>query len=410
MAKGAVLPMKSADKEKLLRVVLPLFRSVGLYLFSAFFATCSRVIAIYFNYDSRGQYNFISNRAVCIVSLVISLVFYFSVIRTATLLHNPTRKKFFAVWKGSDQLGFGQKCNFLLRLPETLADLGVTLFFLLLFPTAFGHSSLVFLLGDHGNKGMVLLIMFPTLTLLNLLGKLSALTAWSDDWFRHRRISEPDDVSPLRAFGKLALLCPVFLLGCAVLPPVTAALNALRKILFLVEPLTLVLVFLGLLLLVLTVRFWIAARKRHRFLRNLRALCQQIGYEVCNVRNCYRSILFPFATANFSLIKGNIRYDCRFFSSPNRHSPMLFREEGTVTCTHTLRLFSLVLFSFNLTYDYRFPADGKRILVILPVTYEVFVSGYGTTLLAESGARVADCKIFGGRDFLNALDRDVLGR
>ena len=92
------------------------------------------------------------------------------------------------------------------------------------------------------------------------------------------------------------------------------------------------------------------------------------------------------------------------------HSPLLFREEGTVTCTHVLRLFSLNLFHYDFTYDYQFEGEGTKILILLPAPIEVFVSGYNVTQLASSGSRIADCTIYGGTDFLNALERNVLGR
>lgn len=400
--------MKKDQIEKKLRILFRWIRSAGLYLFAMLFSVCSRVIIVLFNYDNRGQFHYISTPAVHAASLALSLVFYFSLIRTATLHHNPTKNRYFAAWDRSAPSGLREKLRFLIRSPEMLPDLAMTLFFLVVFPLSFGHQSLAFLLGTHGNKGMVLLIMLPTLTLFLFAGKISALTVWSDDWLRHRRVTPPEDISPLRTLGKLFVLWLIFSAGCAVMPMVLVTLNAFRKMFLLVDPKIFIPIILGLLIFRFLLRFLVIARKRRKFLRDLRMLCGQTGFEVSDVKKWRQAIFFPTAESNFSLRKGNARYDCRFFSCPNRFSPLTFHEDGTVTCTHTLRLFGLVLFSYNFTYEFQFPADGKRLLVVLPAPRKTFIDGYGVTLLAESGARISDCRIFGGKDFLNAVERNVL--
>ena len=138
--------------------------------------------------------------------------------------------------------------------------------------------------------------------------------------------------------------------------------------------------------------------------------CKENGYEMSGAQKWIRTLFFTDASANFTLQKGKTLYECRLISSLGRHSPLLFREEGTVTCTHVLRLFSLNLFHFDFTYDYRFEGTGTKLLILLPAPIEVFVSGYGVTQLAFPGSRISDYTIYGATDFLHALERNVIGR
>ena len=257
---------------------------------------------------------------------------------------------------------------------------------------------------------MLLLILIPALALLCFAARLSALSAWSAQWSRKNR--KPDfQKNPVWKLPIVVLLiCACFIVVCVLSPIGFRSLYALFQILRLANPWVFFPVVIGAILFWYFVRFEIAICKRRRLLRRLRKFCQENAYELLNVKQCIRTLFFPCVGANFTLKKDGVQYDCRLISSMGRHSPLLFREEGTVTCTHVLRLFSLNLFHYDFTYDYQFEGTGMKILILLPSPIEVFVSGYGVTQLAFSGSRIADCIIYGGTDFLNALERNVVGR
>ena len=167
---------------------------------------------------------------------------------------------------------------------------------------------------------------------------------------------------------------------------------------------------IGAILLWYLIRLLDGVRKRRRFLRRLRKFCKENGYELTRVKRCFITLLFPLSGVNVSLKKGEKQYDCRLISSLRKHSPLHFQEEGSVTCTHVYKFFSLHLFHFDITYSYQFEAAGTKILVLVPVPYEVFVSGYGEIELGYAGSRVSDCIIYGATDFIHALERGVVGK
>ncbi len=396
--------------ERLLRLGRFALRSMVVYLFFAMSSVSSWLIADHNNYNARGQFTYLPISALCAACLTLSLLFYYSLVRAESVHNDGLRDRFLAVWDRNDPPRFGKRLKTVLGSPELHSDWIVHSFLLLVFPSAFGHRPLLLLLGDYAGKGAVLLIMIPALALLCFAAKLSACSAWSVEWSRKANKPRPQKTPLRRPLLRAILLWGIFLLTAALSPLGLRSVYSLYQILRLANPWILIPVIVGGLFFCYLIRLFIAVGKRLRLLRRLRAFCKKNGYELLNVKNSIRTLVFPHGGANFALQKEDVRYDCRLISSLRRHSPLLFREEGTVTCTHVFRFFTLNLFHYDVTYDFQFESDGKKILVLLPAPIEVFVSGFGVTQLAESGSRIADCTLYGAADFLHALERNVVGR
>lgn len=401
--------MDQKQKRLILRLGFMLLRSFLLYLIFALFSVVAGFTIRLYNYDSLGHYTYLPDEAVCGLIVFFSLLFYYSLVRVSTVYSNGLREQFLAIWNRNNPPGFLRRVKFTFLSLEFCFDICTHSLLLLILPYEFGFEALAALLGDSGNKGPFFLILIPTLAFLCFTARLSALSAWSAQWSRKNR--KPD----FRKFPfwklpvAILFIWACFIAVCVLSPIGVRSFYALFQILQLANPWVLFPVLIGAILLWYFVRFGIAICKRRRLLRRLRKFCKENGYELLNVKKCFRTLFFPCVGANFTLKKDGVQYDCRLISSMGHHSPLLFREEGTVTCTHVLRLFSLNLFHYDFTYDYQFEGEGTKILILLPAPIEVFVSGYNVTQLASSGSRIADCTIYGGTDFLNALERNVVG-
>ena len=400
--------MDQQKKSRLLRIAFLILRSFVVYLIFALFSLCSDFIIRLYNYDERGHYFHLPDFAVYVTGFVFSILFYYAFVRINAANSNTFRARFLAAWDRNDTPGLLRRLKFAFCSPELYSDLAVHALLVLIFPSEFGFQNLVALLGDYGEKGFVILILIPALALLCILAYTSALSSWTVQW--SRKIKKPDlkDIPFWKLPVSILLIGLFFLTICAFAPLVIRSLYTVFQILQLVNPLVSIPIIVGFIPLWCLIRLLIAFFKRIRFLRLLRKICKANGYELIQVKKCFRTLIIPQYEANLILKKGDVRYECRFISSLGRHSPLFFREEGTVTCTHVFRLMALNLFAFDFTYDYQFESTGTKILILLPAPIEVLISGYGVTQLAEPGSRIADCRIYGATDFLHALERDVI--
>ena len=401
--------MDQQRKEQLQQNGFLLLRSGLFYLLFAIFGSLSDRISV-FNYDPYGHYYFLNDTALSALSTVLTLFFYYFLIRASYMKNDAVRARFADSWNRKAPPGFAKRIKFVFSSPEFRSDLILHLFLLLIFPSGFGFRSLVRLLGDFGNKGIVFAILAPALALIGAAARLSVLSDWTVRW--SYKIGQPWlEKIPLWKMPVSILLtwvsCQIVV---AVSPIAVRSVYAVFLILKVSNPQVLIPLLIGVILGWYLIRFLDAVRKRRRFLRRLRKYCKENGYELTRVKRCFVTLLFPLAGVNVSLKKGDKQYDCRLISSLRRHSPLHFEEEGTVTCTHVYKFFSLHLFHFDLTYSYQFEATGTKILVLVPVPYEVFVSGFGEIELGYAGSRVSDCILYGATDFIHALERNVVGK
>lgn len=401
--------MDQQRKEQLQKIGSLFLRSALFYLLFAVFALLSFYRIPLFNYDSYGHYYFLSDTAIYVLCIVLSLIFYYFLIRASFLQSNTVRTRFAGIWDRRNPPGFVQRIRFVLSSPEFRVDLILHLLFLLIFPSGFGFRPLVLLLGSYGNKGVVFAVIAPALSLISVAARMSVLSAWTVQW--GCKLGQPW----LEKIPRWKLPISILLTWVACVATGMVAPIALRSIyavfqILKLAPRVLFPVLACAILLCYLIRLLDGVRKRRRFLRRLRKFCKENGYALTRVKRCFITLLFPLAGVNVSLKKGDKQYDCRLIAGLRRHSPLHFQEEGTVTCTHVYKFFSLHLFHFDITYDYQFEATGTKILILVPVPNEVFVSGYGEIELGYSGSRVSDCIIYGATDFIHALERGVVGR
>ena len=401
--------MDQQRKEQLRKNGILFLRSALFYLLFALFSLLASYRVPVYNYDSYGHYYFLPDTAIYVICTLLPLLFYYLLIRATAMQSGAIRARFAAIWDRKNPPGFLRQMKFIFSSPEFRSDLILHLLLLLVFPAGFGFRPLVLLLGNYGNKGVVFAIIAPSLALICIAARLSVLSAWTVQWGGKIGGARLEKI-PLWKLPLWIFLTWVFctILG-AVAPITVRSVYALFQILKL-APRTFFLILIGAILLWYLIRLMDAVRKRLRFLRRLRKFCKENGFELTCVKRCFITLLFPISGVNVSLKKGDRQYDCRLISSLRRHSPLHFEEEGVVTCTHVYKFFSLHLFHFDLTYRYQFEATGTKILVLVPVPNEVFVSGYGEVELGYSGSRVSDCILYGATDFIHALERGVVGR
>ncbi len=63
---------------------------------------------------------------------------------------------------------------------------------------------------------------------------------------------------------------------------------------------------------------------------------------------------------------------------------------------------------FHTQFSYAFEGEGKKILIISPTPYKMFVTGGGTNHALDIGDRVGEYMIYTGTSFINAIQRDSI--
>lgn len=397
-------------KKKYFHFVFLVLRSLLLYFVFGLFSLCSSLTILNSNYNIRDQYTYLPDQAVYALGVFFSLIFYYSLIYASIKYSNTLRTRYLLIWDPVNQPGFIQRLKFTLHSPEFLSDLIIHTLLLLIFPSEFGFWFLTLLLGNNSNKGLLFLILIPAIAFLCFSAHLSVLSNWNTKWRDKVRKPNLDKIPLWKLPIHIFFIWICFLVVCSLSPIEARTLYALSQILKLANSGTLLLFIIGIIFLWFVIRYLIAVEKRIRFLHRIKRICKKNGYELLNVKRYIRTLFFPSPIANFSIKNDSVQFDCRMISSMDSHFPLLFREDGTVTCTHFLRFFSLNLFHFDFTYDYQFDGTGIKVLILLPASKKVFVCGYGVTQFAFSGSRIADCVIYGATDFLHALERKVVGR
>ena len=172
----------------------------------------------------------------------------------------------------------------------------------------------------------------------------------------------------------------------------------------------------GLLIAAATILFLVFAmpklrahRHRRAFLRRLRPICEDAGFEILDLRP-ERSLRLGLAGGlTFSLRRGESLYSCRLMVVEHRRLPLYFTADGK--CHYLLRLGGKKHFvSLARHFEYGFTSEGKRILILTPEPKRAFLSSDGGERRLFTGDRAWSATVFEPDAFLGAVDRNCLDR
>ena len=159
--------------------------------------------------------------------------------------------------------------------------------------------------------------------------------------------------------------------------------------------------------------FWLwyalrALRIRRRFMKNLKRLCAEHGFQIEWSKRPYLSLFLYRSGANFRLHANGKIYDCKFFSAMRRHWEMYFRENGTLTTRRALRFRRVEFLRFSSVYEFDFESEHEKICIVAPVPNLISAGSDRWNRPIDTGTRVGKYRIFSSTGFLNALRRDCV--
>ncbi len=264
---------------------------------------------------------------------------------------------------------------------------------------------------------------------VSLGARASARVKWTkkpEFYFKPKRYKSKAHkaYSYLRMIQVLAFTSVLYALAPAILTVVVGILISFGKIILvlLAEPL-----FFWLFVIILVALTMQLLRIRGKYLKKLSRFCQKNGYTLVKKYRFFTVLFFHPKGYSFSIQTEKETYCCRLIAQ--RFGKMEFSSDGTYSQKFMLHMpMPLVtrgarghvqaidrgngddreLFGYSRSFDYRFEADGKKILILNPVPRRVtYVVEDASPIELDNGSRVGeDYEVWTGNAFLRLLERE----
>ncbi len=152
--------------------------------------------------------------------------------------------------------------------------------------------------------------------------------------------------------------------------------------------------------------------KRRRFLQELDEVCKKNNCSLSTVKNPYKSLLKNAAGEyNFEIEQDGRIYACKLLSAKHRLRPMTFFKDGTAAVSKIVRIKQTELCRKNKYTKYGFEAEGKKkIIIINPIPKSLFVCDVTGDSPLDNGDKVWEYSVYSITAFINAIDRNCLGK
>ncbi len=303
----------------------------------------------------------------------------------------------------------------ILTSKELLIELAVLLLVPILLPVEAGYTAFAALLFEAPAavprvllKTATLGVVLPLLFGFWLLARYYSFLWWSDEK-RTAELKRPWVTLILKLLFIAAIYAVGGFLLTYFLEIVASIFNILRAIASIRWWLPALLIG-GLVLLVLFTRLWRAVRIRRNFLKRLKRLCRELHVTLSPIKRPYRSLFRLTNEVNFTIGHGEKTYFCKLFGTLNRRNPLYFSEKGIVQCLHSFRFRRVEYFRYTTQFDFSFEAQGTKVLIVIPVTKEIFAGHTEYFRPIDTGETIGEYKLFTATGFLGALSRDVVDR
>jgi hypothetical protein len=342
----------------------------------------------------------------CRVSFVYSLVVLFSLFSIFTLYYSSYKTRFFHIW--SREPRFFEKCRFVLTAKEFWLQMGVVIGLIVIFPTRPAFSSLItgFF---HGNgfvpsplveKLIVTAIAVPLFLLIGFMAHMSTVNWWA----RQKKSSDDGRFHPFKAARQLLFSMVLYVIAAIVLslvyPAIFFTLYQIIRTFFWQCVVLVIVLFFG---------FWgiVIGRiihKRRRFIKRLQLICKDHHFHIKQKHSLYAAMLSAKDGYDFSVDTDRGMFCCKLVPSLSRKNNLFFHDEGMVS--YTSSLMNVIL--HTVSQPYTFDANGKKIIIVNPVSNRLYAANSSEKRLLEIGDVVMDYSIHTASSFLSALDRGCL--
>ena len=179
--------------------------------------------------------------------------------------------------------------------------------------------------------------------------------------------------------------------------------------------------------IIVVVTYYLCIRRRFLFLRRVKKCCKKNGFELVAKKHPYLSLIHDGGGYNLVVKANGKTYYCRILASVKKGNKIYLRTDGICERARLVRFpvirviqrhgFVMVnpldmdegreMFRIVSTFDYRFEAEGEKILLFNPVPKFLFRKAEnGSFGHLDNGDTIGEYTVFSGNSFLRSLERD----
>ena len=153
-----------------------------------------------------------------------------------------------------------------------------------------------------------------------------------------------------------------------------------------------------------------AVKKRNDFIKKLRALCKEKGFEISEIKNKYSFIFGRQSGANFTVKAYGKAYACKFIGAKMPNIPMALKEDGEGNRIYQFSIRGFKLLNKRTYFEYGFEAgeNERKMLICLPIPANMTLEESGRVTPISTGATIWEYKLFNASNFLRCLEWDVV--
>ena len=153
-----------------------------------------------------------------------------------------------------------------------------------------------------------------------------------------------------------------------------------------------------------------AIKKRDSFIKNLRALCTEKGFELSEIKNKYSFIFGRQSGANFTVTAYGKKYTCKFIASKMKNIPVVLKSDGEGNHIYQFSIRGIKLLNKRTYFEYGFEAaeNERKILIYLPMPAHMSLEENGRVTPISTGAEIWEYKLFNASNFLRCLEWGVV--
>ena len=153
-----------------------------------------------------------------------------------------------------------------------------------------------------------------------------------------------------------------------------------------------------------------AVRKRNDFIKKLRTLCSEKGFELSEIKNKYSFIFGRQSGANFTVTAHGKTYSCKFIGAKMKNIPVILKNYGEGNHIYQFRMRGIKLLDKRAYFEYGFEAaeNERKILICSPMPAQISVYESGSITAITTGAVFWEYKLFNASNFLRCLEWDAM--
>jgi len=162
--------------------------------------------------------------------------------------------------------------------------------------------------------------------------------------------------------------------------------------------------------LILFISYTTALRKRIRFIKKLKKLCDQKKASISEMHRPYLSVFIPQSKETFTLKANGKTYSCKLMSFANKFLPVIFTPDGYYHRISAWALKKGITPTIQKDTQYGFESPNQKLLILTSIPYIVLAREYGMNTNIDVGESCGEYKIFNTDGLLGAIDRDTIDR